>query len=171
MYIGSIKIKKGVDMKTTTLLTRFNTYDDYFDECPDFCGIGLTADFIKRVNAFRKAIDTMKGDGLDPYSIREFDYTLTLIDIPFEAYHISNYENIVFGSNGDESDFKELEDPDNGEPSVIEDYFRVDCPIDAITLNVTSTGFYYNAIIKHTDIRCGSDTINWEYFDSITKAL
>ena len=154
-------------MKEVTVITKCNSYDEHFDEYPNFLGVYLSENRIKRINAYRKALETMKSDGLTPYSIKEFDDGCYFLDV-FERQDKFSNEPIAFISSDVESEWNDAFDNDSEDVVTLDNIdSESDFRVEVMTLNVTTSGVYFRGIVKHCDINFESDVIFWEDFDKI----
>jgi hypothetical protein len=158
-------------MKDLTIITQTHLYDEYFDEYPNFSCITLNAEFIKRVNGYRKALEAMKAEGLDPYAIKEFDGCMFADPIE-RSDKLSKEDNIAFLSDDIRDEWDANFDNESDETITLdklddETKFRV----DVMTLNVSTSGIHYRGVVKHCDVNFESDVIYWDDFDKLSKLI
>jgi len=159
-------------MKKLNIITKTNLHDDYFDEYPNFMCITLTSEFVKRVNGYRKAMETMKAEGLSPYAIKEFDDCMFADPVEWEV-GLSKEDNIAFLSDDVKEEWNSNFDKDEDEEFVTLAELDRDCDfrVDVMTLNVSTSGLNYRGIVKHCNINFESDVIGWGDFDKLSKLI
>ena len=158
-------------MKKLTIITKTHLYDEYFDEYPNFMCITLTSGFVKRVNAYRKALETMKAEGLSPYAIKEFDDCMFADPIEREE-KLAKEDNIAFLSEDIKEEWHDNFNDESDETITLDDLdTNCDFRVDVMTLNVSTSGFHYRGIVKHCDINFESDVIYWDDFDVLCKLI
>jgi hypothetical protein len=158
-------------MKSVTIITKTNLYDEYYDDYPNFMGITLNAVFIKKVNEYRNALSTMTINGLRPYAIKEFDECMFIDPIELES-KLSTEDTIAFVSDDTNQEWDTNFDAKSDDTITLNQLDR-DCDFsaDAMTLNVSTSGLTYRGMVKHCDIHFGSDVIGWDDFDKLARLI
>ena len=160
---------KGNIMKDKVLISQVYILDEYYDEYPNFFGIVIDEEFIKKIEGYQNAIKSLRATGLNPYKMSEWDSVNYYLD-PSESCSLNKeeQEQLIFVGDDtkrewelqcDEEEYMTLNEMD------AEVNFRTECD----TLNITETGFYFRGIVKHTNIVYESEVMSLERLKELIK--
>jgi len=154
-----------------SVVTDCHVYDDYA-EGPSFVVIQFDEDDIKKIKAYREAMNTMREQGLDPFKISSFSHNAMFLDpINAQPLNEADQKSLRFLSDDVKAEWEDRFEDELEEGDEYSSIWELEGEhrIETDMINITDMGISITAYLKHIDVRIESDVLYEKEFQKIEK--